>query len=329
MLDVRRREFIAALGGAAVWPFVARAQQRTAPVVGFVSSRSLDGSSRHAAAFASGLNETGYVESQNVVVEHHWLGGRNDRLPSLMADLVRRRVAVIAAAGDPPTLAAKAATATIPIAFGVSTDPVGHGLVASLARPRGNATGINFLTTEVLAKRLGLLHELVPKAARVVVLVNPTNIPSAEGTLRDVPEAARAIGLQTQILKASTSREIEAAFATIALDRADALFVAPDGFFNTRRVQFATLATHYRIPAAYASREQVETGGLMSYGTDILDMYRQVGVYTGRILKGDKPADLPVMQSTKFEFVINLQTARVLGLEVPPTLLVRADEVIE
>jgi putative ABC transport system substrate-binding protein len=327
---MRRREFITLLSGAVAWPLGARAQQQPAmPVVGFVTSRSLDGSARHAAAFTKGLSETGYVEGQNVVVEYHWLSGQNDRLLALMADLVRRRVAVIATDGDPPTLAAKAATATIPIAFGFSGDPVGHRLVASLARPGGNATGINFFTSEVLAKRLGLLHELVPKAVRVVVLVNPTNTPSAESTLRDVPEAASAIGLQIQIHNASTSREIEAAFATIGRDRAEALFVGPDGFFNARRVQFATLAAHYRIPAAYASREVVEVGGLMSYGTDLLDMYRQVGVYTGRILKGANPTDLPVVQSTKFEFVINLQTARALGLEVPPTLLARADEAIE
>jgi ABC-type uncharacterized transport system substrate-binding protein len=325
---VKRRAFISLLSGAAAaLPLAARAQQAAMPVVGFVSSRSLDGSARHAAAFTKGLSETGYIEGQNVILEYHWLSGQNDRLPALMADLIRRRVAVIATAGDPPTLAAKAATATIPIAFGFSGDPVGHRLVASLARPGGNATGINFFTSEVLTKRLGLLRELVPKAVRVVVLVNPTNTPSTESTLRDVPEAARAIGLQTQILNASSSREIEAAFATI--DRADALFVAPDGFFNARRVQFATLATHYRIPAAYPTREVVETGGLMSYGTDLLDMYRQVGVYAGRILKGANPTDLPVVQSTKFEFVINLQTARLLGLEVPPTLLARADEVIE
>jgi len=328
---MRRREVITLLGGAAAaWPLAARAQQpEKLPVVGFVSSRSLDGSARHAAALTKGLSELGYVEGQNVVVEYHWLSGQNDRLPALMADLVRRRVAVIATVGDPPTIAAKAATTTIPIAFGFSGDPVGHGLVVSLARPGGNATGINFFTSEVLTKRLGLLHELVPKAVRVVVLVNPTNTPSTESTLRDVPEAARAIGLQIQILNASTSREIEAAFATISLERADALFVAPDGFFNARRVQLATLATHYRIPAAYPSREVVEAGGLMSYGTDLLDMYRQVGIYAGRILKGANPSGLPVVQSTKFEFVINLQTARVLGIEVPNSLQLLADEVIE
>src|SRR5262245_52022871 len=297
------------------------------PVIGFVSSRSLDGSARHAAAFTKGLSEAGYIEGQNVIVEYHWLGGQNDRLPALMADLVRRRVAVIATAGDPPTLAAKAATATIPIAFGFSGDPVGHRLVASLARPGGNATGINFFASEVVAKRLGLLRELAPKADHVVVLVNPTNAPSTESTLRDVQEAARAIGLQIQVLNASTSREIEAAFA--AHNRADALFVAPDGFFNARRVQLATLAAHNRLPAAYPTREVVEIGGLMSYGTDLLDMYRQVGVYAGRILKGEKPADVPVVQPTKFDLVINLTTAKALGLEVPPTALARADEVIE
>jgi putative tryptophan/tyrosine transport system substrate-binding protein len=283
---------------------------------------------RGAGAAASGPGG-GLCHQSNVIVEHHWLGGQNDRLPSLMADLVRRRVAVIATAGDPASLAAKAATATIPIAFGVSGDPVAHGLVASLARPGGNATGINFLTSEVLAKRLGLLRELVPKAVRVVVLVNPSNALSAASVLRDVPEAARAIGLQIDILNASTSGEIEAAFATMARDRIDALFVAPDGYFNARRIQFTTLATHYRIPAAYSAREQAEAGGLMSYGADGLDMYRQVGLYTGRILKGVNPADLPVVQSTKFAFVINLLTARLLGLIVPDTLLARADEVIE
>src|SRR5215831_10260837 len=326
---LRRREFIILLGAATAWPRAVCAQQPTMPVVGLVSGRSLDTSARAGAAFTKGLSEAGYVEDKNVMVEYHWVGGQYDRLPSLMADLVRRGVAVIATTGDPPTLAAKAATATIPIAFGISEDPVKHGVVASLAHPGGNATGINFLTSEVLAKRLGLLHELAPKAVRVAVLVNPSNTASTESTLRAVPEAARAIGLQTQVLNASTSREIEAAFATIVNDRADALFVGPDGFFNSRRVQFATLATRYGIPAAYASRETVEIGGLMSYGTDLLDMYRQVGVYTGRILKGAKPADLPVVQSTKFEFVINLQTARALGIEVPNAIQLLADEVIE
>jgi putative tryptophan/tyrosine transport system substrate-binding protein len=306
----------------------AGAQQPQMPVVGFVNA----GSSHAllAAAFRKGLSEAGYVEGQNVTMEYHWLEGQFDRLPALMADLVRRRVAVIATpAGNLAALAAKAATTTTPIVFGVGEDPVKLGLVASLARPGGNLTGINFFANELAAKRLAFLQELVPKAVRIAVLVNPANIPTTETALRDIPEAARAIGLQIQVLNASTSREIEAAFATLARDRADALFVAPDTFFVSRNVQFATLAAHYRIPAAYAGREVVEAGGLMSYATDRAEMFRQVGVYTGQILKGAKPADLPVLQSTKFEFAINLQTARLLGLDVPPSLLARADEVIE
>jgi len=295
------------------------------PIVGFVSS----GSTERAAAFRKGLNETGYVEGQNVTVEYHWLEGQYDRLPALMADLVRRRVAVIAAFANPPALAAKAATTIIPIVFGVGQDPVRMGLVASLARPGGNATGVNFFNQEAVAKRLGLLHDLVPKAVRIAVLVNPANPSAIEATLQEIPEAARSLGLQIAVLKASTSREIEAAFSTLVLDRADALFVAPDGFFVGRRVQFVTLAAHNRVPAAYTQREFVQAGGLMSYGTDIPDMYRQVGVYTGQILKGVKPADLPVVQSTKFEFAINMQTARALGLEVPNSLQLLAEEVIE
>jgi putative tryptophan/tyrosine transport system substrate-binding protein len=331
MLDRNRREFITLLGGAAAaWPLAARAQQAAMPVIAFINAGTSDASARNAAAFRNGLSETGYVEGQNVTVEYHWLEGKYDRLPSLMADLVRRRVAVIATPGsNPAALAAKTATTTIPIVFGVGEDPVKLGLVASLARPGGNATGINYFTTELMAKRLGLLHELVPKAVRIAVLVNPANAPSAEATLRDAPEAARAIGLQIQILNASTSREIEAAFATLVRDRADALYIGPDGFFGTRRVQFATLAMRHVIPTAYAIREFPEVGGLMSYGTDRLDMFRRVGVYTGQVLKGAKPADLPVEQSTKFEFVINMQTARALGLEVPPQLLATVDEVIE
>jgi putative ABC transport system substrate-binding protein len=263
-------------------------------------------------------------------VEYHWSGGQYDRLPTLMADLVGRRVAVIATPGSTPAAsAAKAATTTIPIVFAVGEDPVKLGLVSSLARPGGNATGTNVFLWEIAAKRLGLLHELVPRAVRVAVLINPANVPSAEATLRDLPEAARAIGLQIQILNASTSGEIEAAFATLVRDRADVLFVAADSFFISRRIQFATLAARHGIPAACSTREEVEAGGLMSYGTDISDMWRQVGLYAGQVLKGAKPADLPVVQSTKFEFVINLVTARALGLEVPPALLARADEVIE
>ena len=327
---MRRRDFITLLGGATVgWPLATLAQQSTIPVVGFVHGGSSETSARNVAAFRKGLGETGYVEGQNVALEYHWLGGQFDRLPSLMADLVRRRVAVIATpGGNLASLAAKAATATIPIVFGVGEDPVKLGLVASLARPGGNATGINFFVQEILSKRLGLMHELVPKAVRIGVLVNPANTPIAEATLREVPEAARSIGLQIQVLNA-TSREIEAAFAALVRDRVDAAFIAADAFFVSRRVQFATLATHYGIPAAYGTRDMVEAGGLMSYATDSADMFRQVGVYTGQILKGAKPADLPVLQSTKFEFVINLQTARALGVEVPDTLLARADEVIE
>jgi putative ABC transport system substrate-binding protein len=325
---VNRRKFITLFGGAAAaWPLAARAQQ-SMPVIGFVSSRSLEDSARFGASFSKGLGENGWIEGRNVIVQSHWLGGQNDRLPSLMADLVRRRVAVIATVGDPATLAAKAATASIPIAFGISEDPVKHGVVASLARPGGNATGINFFSMEVATKRLGLLHELVPAAARIAVVVNPTN-PLAAESMRDLPEAARAIGLQIKIHHATTSREIEAVFNTFKRDRADALFIAPDGFFIARRVQFATLAMRYAVPAAYTSREFVEVGGLMSYGTDLLDMYRQVGVYSGQILKGANPADLPVVQSNKFEFVINAQTARALDLEVPNSVQLLADEVIE
>jgi putative ABC transport system substrate-binding protein len=328
---MQRREFITLLGGAAAtWPLAARAQQPTMPVVGFIRDGSADTNARNVAAFRKGLNETGYVEGQNVTVEYHWLEGQYDRLPALITDLVRRQVAVIATPGfTPAALAAKAATATIPIVFGVTQDPVQLGLVASLARPGGNATGINFFANEVVAKRLRLLHDSVPKAVRVALLINPANGPSAESTLRAVQEAAPTIGLQIQILNASTIGEIDAAFATLAHERPDALFVAGDSFFTSRRVQFATLTTRDRIPAAYGQRDFVAAGGLMSYGTDLADMFHQVGVYTGSILKGAKPADLPVLQSTKFEFVINLQTARTLGIEVPPGVLSIADEVIE
>jgi putative ABC transport system substrate-binding protein len=271
---LKRRQFITLLGGAAAtWPLAARAQRAAMPVVGLVNVRSPDASARDAVAFHKGLNEIGYIEGQNVTVEYHWVS-QYDHLPSLMADLVRRRVAVITTPGsNPAALAAKAATTTIPIVFGVGDDPVKLGLVTSLARPGGNLTGINVFTNEVIAKRLGLLHDLVPKDVRVAVLVNPANASIAETTLKDIPEAARAIGLQIQVLNASTNREIETAFATLARDRVDALFVAPDAFFVSRRVQFATLATRYAIPAAYTSREVVEVGGLMSYGADILECF--------------------------------------------------------
>jgi putative ABC transport system substrate-binding protein len=326
---MRRRTFITLLGGsAAAWPLAARAQQLAMPIVGFVNAGSSD--APLAAAFRKGLNEAGYVEGQNVTVEYHWLEGQFDRLPALIADLVRRRVAVIATpAGNYAAQVAKAATTTIPIVFGVSEDPVKLGLVDSLARPGGNLTGINFFSSEYNAKRLAILHELVPKAVRIAVLVNPANIPATESTLRDIPDAARALGLQIQILKASTRSEIEAAFATLVRDRAEALYVAGDVFFTSRRVQLVTLAATNRIPASYPSREAVEAGGLMGYDADRAGMYCQVGIYSGQILKGAKPADLPVLQSTKFEFVINMQTARALGIEVPNSIQLLADELIE
>ena len=328
---MQRREFITLLGGAAAaWPLSSRAQQSAMPVIGFVSGGSADANARYVAAFRKGLNETGYVEGKNVTVEYHWLEGHYDRLPALVADLVHRQVAVIATpATTPPAVAAKAATSTIPIVFGVAEDPVRLGLVASLARPGGNATGINFFAQEVTAKRLRLLHDLVPKAARVAVLLNPANPSISESTLREVQEAAPTIGLQIQILKATTIGEIDAVFATLARERPDALFVAGDAFFTSRRGQFATLAAVNKIPASYSNRDFVAAGGLMSYGTDLADAFHQVGVYTGNILKGAKPADMPVLQSTKFEFVINLQTARALSIEVPPGVLSIADEVIE
>jgi putative ABC transport system substrate-binding protein len=327
---IGRRELMTLIAGGTAWPLAARAQQAALPVIGFLQAGTADASERYAAAFRKGLNENGYVEGQNVTIESHWMEGQYDRLPAQAADLVRRHVAVIATPGNTPgTIAAKAATATIPIVFGVAEDPVQIGLVASLARPGGNATGINFFSNEVVAKRLGLLHDLVPKAVRVAVLLNPANAGSTETTLREVQEAAPGIGLQIQIFKAATIGEIDAAFAAMARAPPDALFVAPDQFFGSRRGQFSTLATRDRIPAAYSNRDFAAAGGLMSYGTDIADMYRQVGVYTGQILKGTKPADLAVLQPTKFEFVINLQTARALGIEVPPALLAIADEVIE
>jgi putative tryptophan/tyrosine transport system substrate-binding protein len=328
---MRRREFITLFGGAAAaWPLAAPAQQAALPVIGFINAGSLDAATGALAAFRKGLNETGYVEGQNVRVEYHWLEGQFDRLPLLVTDLVSRRAAVIATPGSPGiALAAKAATATIPIVFSAGDDPVKLGLVASLARPGGNVTGINYFTQEVTAKRLGLLHDLVPKAVRVAVLVNPANALAAASTLREVQEAAPSIGLQLQRLNATTIGEIDAAFAALASDRPDALFVAADAFFNSRRRQFAIMAAVNKIPTVFGTRDYVEAGGLMSYGTDLAERYRQVGLYTGRILKGAKPADLPVQQLTKFELVINLQTARALGIEVPSGLLSIADEVIE
>jgi putative tryptophan/tyrosine transport system substrate-binding protein len=328
---MRRRAFIAGLGGAAVaGPLAARAQQSAIPVIGFVYGGSADDWPDRLRTFRDSLGEAGFVEGRNVTVEYHFLEGQYDRLPALMAELARRRVALIATpANTPGAIAAKASTTTIPIVFGVAEDPVKLGLVTSLARPGGNATGINFLTNEVVAKRLDLLHKLVPKAIRVAVLLDPADVPSTESTLRDVQEAARILCLQIQVLNASTSREIDAAFATLARERLDALYVAPEAFFNSRRVQLANLAARERIPAAYGSRVIVAAGGLMSYGINGADTYRLVGAYAGQILKGAKPADLPVVQSTKFEFVINMQTARLLGLTIPETLLATADEVIQ
>jgi putative ABC transport system substrate-binding protein len=328
-IGIGRRQFISALGLAATYPLAVRAQQPALPLVGLINGGTPDGSVRNAAAFRKGLIETGAIEGQNVTVEYHWLNGQYDRLPALLADLIRRRVAVFATPGNATTLAAKAVTATIPIVFGVAEDPVQLGLVASLARPGGNATGINFFGQEVAAKRLRLLHDLVPKAIRIAVLLNPANASTAETTLREVQQAAPTIGLQIQILNASTIGEIDAAFVSFARERPDALFLAPDVFFSSRREQFVTLTARDKIPAAYANPDDVAAGGLMSYGTDVADMFRQVGVYTGRILKGAKPADLPVVQSTKFDLALNLKTAKTLGLSVPQTLLVAADEVIE
>jgi putative ABC transport system substrate-binding protein len=291
---------------------------------------SRDASAVNAEAFRKGLGESGYVDGQNVTVEYHWLDSQPNRVPALLDDLIRRRVAVIATpVATSITIAAKAATATIPIVFGVSEDPVKLGLVASLARPGGNATGFNSLSREVDAKRMALLHELVPKGLRVAVLLNPAVPATTETTLQQVQEAARAIGLQLQVLYASTSREIDAAFATFGRERSDALFVSGNTFFVSRRVQLATLAARERIPTAYIDRGSVEAGGLMSYGTNFADSFHHVGLYTGQILKGARPADLPVVQATKFQFVINLQTARTLGIEVPSQLLAIADEVIE
>jgi ABC-type uncharacterized transport system substrate-binding protein len=330
MSDMRRREFMALLGGAAAWPLAARAQQSAMPVIGFLEQRSPDINPDLLRGFHRGLKDTGYVEGENVAIDYRWAENQMDRLPALAAELVRRQVAVIATAGGPVSaLAAKAATTTIPIVFGVSQDPVRLGLVASLARPGGNLTGISFLNTELAAKRLELLRELVPAATRVGVLVNPASPANTEITLRDVEAAARALGLQIQIFNASTSREIDSVFANFVRERPDALFVGNNGFFGSRRVQLANLASRHAVPATFANRENAEAGGLMSYGASLADVFRQIGAYTGRILKGAKPADLPVVQASKFELVVNHQTARMLGLTVPQSLLSTADEVIE
>jgi putative tryptophan/tyrosine transport system substrate-binding protein len=329
---MRRREFILALGGAAVtssplWPLAARAQQPAMPAIGFLGVASPDAIADRLRAFRQGLRDAGYVEGENVAIVYRWTEHPKDQLPELAAELVRRPVAVIATIAG-AALAAKAATTTIPIVFIAAEDPVKLGLVASLARPGGNLTGINIFSAELVAKRLELLRELVPNATRIAVLVNPTG-PTAETTVRDVEAAARAMGLQVQILNASTSREVDAVFAGFERQRPDALFLGADPFFTSRRVQLANLTARHAVPMTAGTREIAEVGGLMSYGTNIADAWRQVGGYVGRILKGAKPADLPVVQSSRFELVINHQTARMLGLSVPPSLLAVADEVIE
>ena len=326
---MRRREFIAGLGSTAAWPVVARAQQPVVPVVGYLSNGSPERDTPSvAAAFRKGLSEMGYAEGRNVTIEYRSAEGHYDRLPGLADELVLRRVAVIAAASTPAALAAKAATATIPIIFLGGVDPIKIGLVASFNRPGGNLTGVTGLSGDLGAKRLGLLHELLPRAARFAVLIDP-NATTGESAPREVQAAAASINQQIEVLHASTNREINTAFESLVQKRVDALLVGSNALFINRTVQLVTLAAHHRVPTIYPTREFVESGGLMSYGSRRLDGYRQAGIYVGRILKGEKPADLPVVQPTKFEFVINLQTARTLGLDIPPTLLALADEVIE
>jgi putative ABC transport system substrate-binding protein len=325
---MRRRDFISLVGGAAAWPIAARTQQAM-PAIGFLASSLPDAFTDRLRGFRQGLKDTGYVEGENVAIVYRFAENQDDRLPELAAELVSRRIAVIATGGLPATFAAKAATTTVPIVFLVGDDPVRLGLVTSLARPGGNITGSNLLTLELAGKRLELLRDLVPQAARVAALVNPANAAGNETQLKDVDAAARAIGLQIQIHNANTSAEIDAAFETMSHEHPDAVFVTSSAFLNGRRVQLAQLAAFHRLPASYGVRDYAEAGGLMSYGTNIVDGYREVGIYTGRILKGAKPADLPVVQSSKIELVINAQTARMLGLTVPDKLLAIANEVIE
>jgi putative tryptophan/tyrosine transport system substrate-binding protein len=326
---MQRRELFALLGGVAAWPVAARAQQQAMPVVGFLSTATADTFADRLRGFHRGLKDAGYLEGENLTIAYRWAEGGNDQLPELAADLVRRQVSAIASFGPAATYAAKAASATIPIAFTVNEDPVRLGLVASVARPGGNATGVNFLTAEVAAKRLELLRQLAPAATRVGVLINPDNATSTESTLKDVTTAAQTTGLRIQLLNARNSEEINAAFDNLVRERSDALLVAGDAFFSSRRVQLVHLATRHAVPATYSQREFADVGGLMSYGPNLTDVYRQVGVYIGRFLKGAKPADLPVVQSSKFELVINAETARLLRLMLPASLIAIADEVIE
>src|SRR5262249_20488945 len=326
---IERRKFLATLGGAAAWPLAARAQQPAMPVIGLLDPRSPDTMADRLRAFRQGLKETGHVEGENVAIEYHLAEGQYDRLPALAAEFVRRQVAVIVGATFPSALAAKSANATIPIVFTVRHNPVKLGLVSNLARPGGNLTGVNFFGSELVSKRLELLRELIPGVGRLAVLVNPKNATVSETIVREVEAAARGMGVQVQVFNAGTSREIDDAFANLVRERSDAVFVGGDAFFTSRRVQLATLAARYLIPSSFSQREITEAGGLMSYAANVTDTYRQAGVYAGRILKGAKPADLPVVQSSKFELVINAQTARMLGLTVPDKLLALADEVIE
>src|SRR6516225_5574741 len=324
-----RRKFLATLlGGAAAWPLAARAQQAVMPVIGFLGGTSADSDAYLIAAFRQGLSEAGYVEGRNVAIEYRWAEGQYDRLPAMVSELLRRHVAVIAALGTPPALAAKTATTMIPIVFGVSEDPVKLGLVASIARPGGNATGVSYLLSELGAKQLGLLRELVPAASRFGLLVNPNN-ENAEPITGDLKAAAATIGVEIDVVRATDSNGIEEAFVALIRGKVHALVVGTDPFFYNRRVQLATLATRHALPTIYNVRAYAEAGGLISYGTSLTEAYRQMGAYAARILKGEKPIDLPVVQSTKFDFVINLPTARALGLTIPPMLLARADEVIE